>query len=137
MIHAQRQTPAHVLAHASEAACEALRHRLQRRKPRALLADVRADALGAVMIHGAENPTPAVFERKHPCAVRAPHLVWRVGRDASIVFLFGALTNPVRREQPVLAHQPQHSLAADADVGPHPQARPDLAMPLSDKGRGR
>ena len=44
---------------------------------------------------------------------------------------------PVRREQGVLAHQPQHPLARDPDAVHRPQPGPDLAMALAGPGRAR
>src|SRR5512134_2303915 len=43
----------------------------------------------------------------------------------------------MRREQAVLAHDPQHAAAADTDAVDHPQPRPHLAMALAGPWRAR
>ena len=55
----------------------------------------------------------------------------------ALVRRLAALAGAVRREQGVLAHQPQDALARDPDAVDHPQAGPDLAVPLAGPGRAR
>src|SRR3712207_9465609 len=47
---------------------------------------------------------------------RSPHHVRRFGSDVPLVRRLRSRVGPVRREQGVLAHQPQHPLARDADA---------------------
>jgi len=47
----------------------------------------------------------------------------------------GAAAGAVRRQQRVLAHQPQHALAGDAHAIQGAQPGPDLAVSLAGPGR--
>ena len=55
----------------------------------------------------------------------------RVGDDLPIVWRVVARAESMRRQQGVLAHQPQQPFARDPNAVHHPQPRPNLAMSLA------
>ena len=83
-----------------------------------------------------KSQTPAVLHREDPGAVGAPHDVGGLGDDLPLVEVGMAAPPPIGREQVVLPHEPQHPAAAHLDAVPHPEAGPDLAVPLTLKRRG-
>src|SRR3712207_2653711 len=82
----------------------------------AALGHVPAQQLGIPMLGRAEQPHLAVLGGGHLGGVGGPHHVRRFGSDVPLVRRLRSRVGPVRREQGVLAHQPQHPLARDADA---------------------
>ena len=103
----------------------------------AALAHVPAEGFGVPVLGDGEEPDLAVADGGDLGGVGRPHEVRRLGDDAAVVRLGRAALRAVRRQQGVLAHQPQDPLARDADAVEHAQARPDLAMAFARPGRAR
>jgi hypothetical protein len=93
-------------------------HGLQRLAARAALRDMPAQGLGAPRLDRGEAPDLAVAHGADLRAVGGPHDVRRVGDDLAVVLGGGPHPGPMRREQGVLTHQPQHPLARDARARP-------------------
>ena len=127
---------------ASDVFCETtklLMHRLadrfQRLKPRAALGDVNAQALRRGVIHHGEDGHPAFGQGEAHRGVDAPHRVGPLGQDRAVVALrLNRLRLPLRRQQIVLAHQPQDAPHRGAHLA-HPQPRPHLAVAFAMEGR--
>jgi hypothetical protein len=79
------------------------------------------------------QPLPAVKTRP----VGTPRGPGHRGDDPAVVHEANAAAAPVRREQLVLPHRPQHALAAGAGIRPDPQAGPCFAITLASEPRGR
>src|SRR5713101_4055550 len=137
VIHAQRQAPTNLGTRAAEFAQQSLCDRLQGGEPVARLDRMDTDAAGVAMIDRGEHPDPAVIHGLDAHAVGAPHLVRAARRDRAVVLGRLALGTPMWRQQGVLPHQTQHTGAGDPDVAQDTQPRPYLAVPLTDKRRGR
>jgi len=87
------------------------------------------------VVNDREDRAAAVVARPALGRVGRPQLVGRVGRDPAGVQALGALAHVRRgRQQPGLAHQPQHALAARADAA-QPQPCGDLLVTLADERR--
>jgi hypothetical protein len=87
-----------------------LPHGLEGLKARAALGCVNAQAVSRIVVDHSKDRHLAVLSRKTRRRVDAPHLVGPFGEDRSIVALgLGWLRLPLRRQQPVFAHQPQHA----------------------------
>jgi hypothetical protein len=95
-----------------------------------------ADAKGIKVIHGSEHPDPALIDGLDTNTVSAPHFVRAVRGNRSVVAVRYALGAPMRRQQSVLAHQTQYPGAGDSYAARDAQPRPDLAVTLTDEGRG-
>ena len=113
------------------------RQRRRRGVAIALFGDVPAETLGVPVFGDDEQRDVAVFDRRDDGAVGAPHDVRRLGGDRAVVVVRRTGWAAMRREQAVLAHDPQHAASADADAVDHPQPRPDLAVPLAGPRRAR
>ena len=85
VVQAQGQAPAGVRRHRAHRGHETLRNGLQGRKPGSLFANVSPHALGVPVLHGHEEPTPAVLHGEDPGAVGAPHDVGGLGEDLPLV----------------------------------------------------
>src|SRR5215211_1848997 len=101
------------------------------------LCHVPAQQLGVPVLGDAEQPHLAVPDGGDPGGVGGPHHVRRRGDDVTVVRRLALLAGAVRRQQGVLAHQPQGALARHPDAVAHAQAGPDLAVPLAGPGRAR
>src|SRR5215217_785900 len=101
------------------------------------LRDVPAEEFGVPMLGDAEQPHLAVLDGGDLGRVGGPHDVRRRGDDVPVMYGLGTRAGPMRREQGVLAHQPQHPLARDPDAVHRPQPGPDLAVALAAPGRAR
>ena len=108
---------------------------LERLVAGAALAHVPAESLGVPVLGDGEEPDLAIADSGDLGGIGRPHQVRRVCDDAAVVRLGRAALRAVRRQQGVLAHQPQHPLARDPDAVQHPQPRPYLAMSLAVPGR--
>src|SRR5918996_1099539 len=120
-------------AEGAEAGTHSLAQRLERLEPGRPAGGVDADAFRRAVIDRDED-------RGLPLAghgrgqVGAPHLVDPLRADRPVVGLRAVRpTDPVRRQQVVLAHQPQDAAFGGADAG-EAQPRPDLAMALAVEG---
>lgn len=129
VVHAQSQPAPGIGADGAELGQQALDDRLQGGEAVADFDRMDADAAGIAMIDSREHPDPAFIDGLDANAVGAPHLVRAIRGDRPIMQRRHALGPAMRREQLVLAHQPQHSGVGDADVAQNPQSRPDLALP--------
>src|SRR3954463_13241293 len=99
------------------------------------LADVPAEEFGVPMLDDAEQPDLAVLYGDDLGGVGGPQDVRCRGDDVTVVRGVGAAAGAVRRQQRVLAHQPQHALAGDAPAIEGAQPGPDLAVSLAGPGR--
>ena len=96
-----------------------------------------ADDLGIEVVERGEHPDPPVLHGLHHAGVGAPEPVGRRGQDGAVVVVGRTRRLSIGREQLVLVHQPQHSVAADHQPKAIAQPRPDLAMSLASERRGR
>jgi hypothetical protein len=135
VIMAQLDAAGGVAAEMAELLAHGHAHGLQRLAARAALADVPAERLRVPVFHRGEEPDLAVAHRGDLRAVDGPYHVRRVGDDLPVMVVGGAWAGAVWRQEGVLAHQPQHPLARDAQPVPDAQPRPDLAMALARPGR--
>lgn len=94
---------------------------LDRLEARAALADVPAEKLGVPVLGDAEQPDLAITDGGDLGRVDRPHDVWGRGDDVAVVRRLGLGPGPVRGQQGMLAHQPQHPFAGDPDAIHHPQ----------------
>src|SRR3712207_4836479 len=100
----------------------------------AALGHVPARQFGVPVLGDAEEPDLAVLDGGDLGGVDRPHDVRRLGDDMTVMRCLAALTDAVRRQQGVLAHQAQDALAGDAGVVTHAQAGPDLPVSLAGPG---
>src|SRR4029450_4631838 len=120
-----------------EGLADALPHRVQGVRAMAELGGVPADDGIAVVIDGAEEPTPAVVLRVEPRGVGAPHLVRpRRGDRAGVRRIAIRWPQAPRGQELVLPHEAQHALAPDGEAAMG-QTRADLAIALAMERRGR
>src|SRR5512144_2893511 len=103
----------------------------------ALFGDVPAETLGVPVFGDDKQRDVAVLDCRDDGAVGAPNDVRRLGGNRAVVVVRRTGWAALRREQAVLAHDPQHAASADADAVDHPQPRPDLAVPLAGPRRAR
>src|SRR5215212_7529521 len=101
------------------------------------LRDVPAEEFGVPMLGDAEQPHLAVLDGGGLGRVGGPHDVRRRGDDVPVMYGLGTRAGPMRREQGVLAHQPQGALARDPDAVHRPQPGPDLPVAIAGPGRAR
>ena len=137
MVVAQLEAAGGVAAEVAELLPDRHADGLERLVAGAALAHVPAESLGVPVLGDGEEPDLAIAESGDLGGIGRPHQVRRVCDDAAVVRLGRAALRAVRRQQGVLAHQPQHPLARDANAVEHAQARPDLAVTLSGPGRAR
>jgi len=109
-----------------------LADRLERLEPRRRLGGVQAQAFERVVVDQGEDRDRTLSWRPGRRCVGGPHHVGRLGDDRAIVRARSlGRARALRRQQRVLAHQPQHT----GPTGPHiafpTQPRPDLAMALT------
>ena len=83
------------------------------------------------MLGDDEQRDVAVVDRRDDGTVGPPHHVRRLGGDRAVMVVRRTGRAAMRREQAVLAHDPQHAGPADPDAVAHPQPGPDLAVPLA------
>src|SRR4051812_41509929 len=100
----------------------------------AVLGDVPAEQLGVPVLGDAEQPDLAILDGGHLGGVSGPHDVRRGGDNVPLVRRLRPRAGPVRREQAVLAHEPQYPLARDPDAVHRPQPGPHLAVALASPG---
>ena len=70
-----------------------------------------AEQLGIPVLGDAEQPDLAVLDGGDLGGVSGPRHVRRLGDDVPVMRGLGLRAGPVRREQGMLTHQPQHALA--------------------------
>src|ERR1035437_2347830 len=99
------------------------------------LGHVPSDGFGIPVLDDGEQPDFAIQHRRDLRGVGAPHQVRRIGGDVPVMGFTWPREVAVRRQQAVLAHQPQHSLAGNPKPIENAQPRPYLAMTLTDPGR--
>src|SRR5919206_3409330 len=105
MVVAQGEPLGAVPLDGAEMAQDALAHRLERLEAVARARGMAADALAGAMVDGDEDPGPAFSEGHGLGHVGAPHHIHGGGGDGAIVRSLAWATDPVRREQAVLAHE--------------------------------
>ena len=137
MVVAQRQAAGGTGGEAAELLADRHAEGLDGLEAGAALADVPAQQFGVPVLGDAEQPDLAVLDGGDLGGIDRPHDIRRLGDDAAVVRRLAALAGAMRREQGVLAHQAQDALARDADAVDHPQAGPDLSVPLAGPGRAR
>src|SRR5690349_3430300 len=120
---------------AAAAAGHRLRDRLEGGEATAIARHVMADHLGIEMIERGEDPYPPVLDRLYHAGVGAPEHIGCVGQDGAVMIVGRARRAAKRREQMVLAHQPEHPVAPHVEPKAIAQAGPDLAMALTMEGR--
>ena len=136
VVQTEGKTPSHIGPHGAMDLGERHGHRLQGSEAGASLGHVVAHALGVPVLHAEEAPDPPVVGREDAGAVGAPDDPGRLGGDHALVE-FGLTRGPApRREKVRFAHEPEKTLAGDADFLEHPQAGPHLAVALAAEGRG-
>ena len=128
VVVAQFEAAGGVLAEMTELLADGHAHRLEGLMARAPLAHMPAEGFGIPVLGDGEEPDLAVVDGGDLRGVGRPHHVGRVGDGPSVVRLGRARPGAVRRQQGILAHEPQDALARDADAARHAQARPDLAF---------
>src|SRR5690349_7774621 len=101
----------------------------------AAFGNVPAEYFGVPVLDHPEQPHLAVLDGGDLSRIDSPHDVRRLGDDLAVVRSGLAGAGPIRRQQAVVAHQPQHPLARDPDAVHHPQPGPYLAMALAMPGR--
>jgi len=101
--------------------------RLQSGEPVALLAHVNAHALRVPVLDGGEDPHPAVVHGEDPGAVGASEHIGGLGGNGAVMGLLGTGATPLREEQAVFPHQPEHPFAGDPKAAQEAQSCPDLA----------
>ena len=99
------------------------------------LGHVPSDCFGIPVLDDGEQPDFAIQHGRDLRGVGAPHQVRRIGGDVPVMGFTWPREVAVRRQQAVLAHQPQHSLAGNPKPIENAQPRPYLAMTLTDPGR--
>jgi len=99
------------------------------------LGNVPPHPFGVPVVDDGEQPDLAVQHGRDLRRVGAPHQVWRLGDDVTVVGCALARQVAVWRQQAILPHQPQHPLAGNSNVIEHAQPRPYLAMTLTNPGR--
>src|SRR3954470_4121316 len=130
VIVAHRQTAGDRLGEPAEMLPYALADRLQGLEAGGPCMRVDADAFGGTMIECDEHRGLA-FASDRRRQVGAPHRIDRVRDDGAVVIARPPRrADPRRREQIVLAHQPQHPAQRGAGPG-MTQSCPDLAVPLA------
>ena len=110
--------------------------RLQSGEPVALLAHVNAHALRVPVLDGGEDPHPAVVHGEDPGAVGDPEPIEGRGGNGAVMGLLGTGATPLREEQAVFPHQPEHPFAGDPKAAQEAQSCPDLAGAFPLEGRG-
>ena len=114
---------------------ELLAHRhaesLNRLVAGAMFGHVPAEHLGIPVLDDAEQPDLAVRNGGDLRGVDRPHDVRRLSDDVPVMQRLRPRTGAVRREQAVLAHEPQHPLTRNPDAVHRPQPGPDLAVALA------
>src|SRR5512134_1869988 len=130
VVVAELKAGGHVLADDAEVLSHALAHRLQGLKAVGALVGVDADALAVAVVDGDEDMGHALRHGDGLGHVSPPQDVHGVGGDGAVVRLLRPLADPVRRQQPILAHQPADASGRAADPG-KAQPRPDLAVALA------
>src|SRR3954470_18379456 len=149
MIVAELKAGGGALGEGAKMLAHALTHGLERLEAIGASAGVEADALGRAMIDGDDCSVTVsaarvsslqgrlAFASDDAGQVGAPHAIDPLGGDGAVV---GARAprpaHALMRQQAVLAHQPQDAAPAGADAG-KAQLRPELAVALAMKGRGR
>src|SRR5512144_2898756 len=118
-------------ADGSEDLADGQRQRLGGGATVAVLGDMPAETLGVPVLGDDEQRDIAVVRRRDDGAVGPPHDVRRLGGDRAVVVVGRTGWAAMRREQAVLAHDPQHPGPADPDAVDHPQPGPHLAVPLA------
>ena len=98
------------------------------------LDNVPPHPFGVPVVDDGEQPDLAIHHGWDLRRVGAPHQVWRVGDDVSVMGCAFARQVAVRRQKAILPHQPQHPLAGDSNVIEHAQPRPYLAMTFTNPG---
>src|SRR5918992_479312 len=110
---------------------------LDRLEAGAELRHVPAEQLGVPVLGDAEQPDLAILDGGDLGAVAGPHDVRRRGDDVPVVRPVGPGSGPMRRQQGVLAHQPQHAPARHPDAVHRAQPGPHLAVALAGPRRAR
>lgn len=119
---------------AAELFAHRLAHWLQRLEPRAAFGGVDAKAVGRVTVEPGGNSHLSIPESEARRGVDAAHLVGLLGQDGPLVpFRFDGRRLPLRRQQLVFAHQPQHAPQGGAHAS-QAQPRPHLAVAIAVKG---
>ena len=90
------------------------------------LGHVPSDCFGIPVLDDGEQPDFAIQHRRDLRGVGAPHQVRRIGGDVPVMGFTWPREAAVRRQQAVLAHQPQHSLAGNPKPIENAQPRPTL-----------
>jgi hydroxybutyrate-dimer hydrolase len=126
-----------IRADGSEHLADGQRQRLSGGVTVSMFGDVPAEALGVPVLGDDEQRDVAVVHRRDDGAVGAPHDVRRIGGDRAAVVVRRTGRAPMRGEQAVLAHDPQHAGPADPDAVDHPQPGPHLAVALAGPRRAR
>ena len=103
MVHAQGQPPTGVRGGVAEVGAQPHGDGLQGGKAAADLDRVVTDTAGIEVIHGYEDPHPAVIDGFDANAIGAPELIGSLGHDRARVLLRCPLPGSMGREQVVLA----------------------------------
>src|SRR5215211_4367360 len=135
VVVAQRQAAGDIGPDPAEVAQDALADRLERLEAVAGRGGVAADALAGAVVDRDEDAGPALGQGDGLGHVGAPHDVHRGGGDRAVVGARSRPPDPVRREQPVLAHQAPDPPGGGADAG-EAQPGPDLAVALAVQAGG-
>src|SRR3954468_1765508 len=131
VVVAQRQAAGSTGAEMDELLAHRHAEGLDRLVAGAVFCHVPAEQIGLPVLGDAEQPDLAVRDGGDLGGVGGPHDVRRFGGDVPLVRRLRPRSGPVRREQGVLAHQPQHPLARDPDTVHRSQSGPDLAVTLT------
>src|SRR6185437_1559768 len=121
----------------AELSPNALANRLQGLEARGPSRGMEADPFEGTMIHADKDRDQAVLQRHGARRIGTPHLIRAHGRDGPVMVSRATHSlSPVRCQEVGLPHEPPHT----GFRGPNalcPQARPDLAVALPEKRRGR
>src|SRR5215210_6339397 len=135
VVVAQGEPLGDAAADRAEVAQAALTDRLERLEAVAGRGGVAADALAGAVVDRDEDARLSLGQGDGLGHVGAPHHVHRGGGDGAVMRAPLRTADPVRREQPMLAHQAANAPGGGADAGVA-QAGPDLAVALAVQARG-
>src|SRR5215213_2944240 len=135
VVVAQGEPLGDAAADRAEVAQDALTDRLERLEAVAGRGGVAADALAGAVVDRDEDARLSLGQGDGLGHVGAPHHVHRGGGDGAVMRAPLRTADPVRREQPMLAHQAANAPGGGADAGVA-QAGPDLAVALAVQARG-
>lgn len=113
VIAADGQASSLIRSERSEVLLDAHSNRFEGGEAISLFADMPSDAFRIEMVDYSENPDIAFFDRHDLGSIGSPHLIGTIRANGSIVGVCLSSWYPERRQQVVLAHDPQDAVVTN------------------------